>query len=74
MVPYKKVQLYPELITADFNQLFAPGQAYTAISRCPKWDCIQIMNLNRDSFIVDPEVINEYSRLEQIASQPLPAS
>jgi len=52
--------------------MFAPGQAYTAISRCPKWNHIQITNLNRNSFIVDPNVINEYARLKQIASQPLP--
>jgi hypothetical protein len=69
---HKTQSLSLPLITADFDQLFAPGQAYTAISRCPKWDCIQIMNLNRNSFIVDPNVIREYSRLEQLASQPLP--
>jgi hypothetical protein len=59
-------------ISVDLSQLFAPGQAYTAISRCPKWNCIQITNLSKDSFIVDPNVINEYSRLKRIASQPLP--
>ena len=58
----------------DLDQLFAPGQAYTAISRCTKWDHIQIMSLNRNSFIVDPNVVREYSRLKQIASQPLPIS
>ena len=58
----------------DLSQLFTPGQAYTAISRCPKWDQIQIINLNKDSFMVDPNVINEYSRLKRIASQPLPIS
>jgi hypothetical protein len=30
--------------------------------------------LNRDAFKVDPNVIKEYSRLKQIASQPLPIS
>ncbi|GBC10072.1 hypothetical protein RclHR1_09310007 [Rhizophagus clarus] len=58
----------------DLSQLFAPGHAYTAISRCPKWENIQIINLDRDSFKVDPNVIKEYSRLKQIASQPLPIS
>jgi ATP-dependent DNA helicase PIF1 len=61
-------------ISADLSQLFTPGHAYTAISRCPKWDHIQIMNLNKDSFIVDPNVIKEYSRLKNVASQPLPIS
>jgi hypothetical protein len=60
--------------TIDLSQLFTSGQAYTAISRCPKWSNIQIMNLNKDSFIVDPNVIKEYSRLKQLASQPLPIS
>ncbi|CAB4433506.1 unnamed protein product [Rhizophagus irregularis] len=58
----------------DLSQMFTPGQAYTAISRCSKWEHIQIMNLNRSSFIVDPNVIKEYARLKQIASQPLPIS
>ena len=61
-------------ISLDLNQLFTSGQAYTALSRCPKWDNIQIMNLNRNSFIVDPNVVKEYSRLKQVASQPLPIS
>ena len=61
-------------ISLDLSQLFTSGQAYTAISRCPKWNCIQIINLNKDSFIVDPNVIKEYSRLKEIASQPLPIS
>jgi PIF1-like helicase/Helitron helicase-like domain at N-terminus len=60
--------------TIDLSQMFAPGQAYTAISRCPKWNHIQITNLNRSSFMVDPDVIKEYARLKQIASQPLPIS
>ena len=49
------------------SQLFAPGQAYTAISRCSKWDHFQIINLNRNSFIVDPNVIEEYACLKQAA-------
>ncbi len=61
-------------IVLDLGQLFTAGQAYTAISRCPKWDNIQILNLNRNSFIVDPDVIIEYTRLKQIASRPLPIS
>ena len=71
---HKTQSLTLPFITADLDQLFAPGQAYTAISRCPRWDCIHIMNLSKDSFIVDPDVIKEYGRLEQLASQPLPVS
>ena len=56
----------------DLAQLFSPGQGYVAISRCKRWADVQIINLNRDSFITDPEVLEEYNRLEKIAQQPLP--
>lgn len=56
----------------DLADLFAPGQAYTAISRCKQWNDVQIMNLHKNAFITDPEVIEEYNRLETLASQPLP--
>ncbi|PKY52436.1 hypothetical protein RhiirA4_286760, partial [Rhizophagus irregularis] len=66
---HKTQSLTIPFVSLDLAELFTSGQAYTAISRCPKWDQIQIMNLNRDAFKVDPNVIKEYSRLEQIASQ-----
>jgi len=71
---HKTQSLSLPLTTIDLSQLFAPGQAYTAISRCPKWDNIQIINLNKNSFMVDPNVIEEYARLKQVASEPLPIS
>lgn len=71
---HKTQSLTIPLISIDLSNLFAPGQAYTAISRSPKWDHIQIINLDRNAFIVDPNVVREYTRLEQIASQPLPIS
>ncbi|GBC00892.1 hypothetical protein RclHR1_00400006 [Rhizophagus clarus] len=39
------------------NQIFAHGQAYTALSRCPNWDHIQIAALDRAAFKTDPDVI-----------------
>ena len=57
--------------TADLSECFAPGQAYTTISRSKIWNDIQISGLSRDAFITDPEVIDEYKCLEQIASQSL---
>ena len=36
------------------------------------WDHLYISSLHRDAFIVDPEVIQEYDRLQQIAMTPLP--
>ena len=32
------------------NQMFAPGQAYVAISQCQSWDDIQILSLSPDTF------------------------
>ena len=49
------------------NQMFSPGQAYTALSRCSDWNHVQIATLNREAFLTDPEVIREYNRLERIA-------
>ena len=71
---HKTQSLTLHSISIDLSQLFASGQAYTAISRCSKWENVQIMNLDKNSFIVDPNVVNEYSRLKKLASQPLPIS
>ncbi|CAG8719645.1 7333_t:CDS:1, partial [Funneliformis mosseae] len=46
--------------------------AYTALSRCPSWDHIQIMALDEAAFMVDRDVIIEYDRLEALATTPLP--
>jgi len=62
----------PNISLALDSQLFSPGQAYVALSRCPSWDHVYISSLHRDAFIVDPEVIQEYDRLQQIAMTPLP--
>ena len=40
--------------------LFSAGQAYVALSRCPKWKHVQIISLHRDAFKTDPEVTKEY--------------
>ena len=55
------------------DQIFAPGQAYTALSRYPTWENVQIMALDKAAFIVDRDMIKEYDRLEIMAtSTPLP--
>src|SRR5688572_19836334 len=58
-------------ITLD-NQMFSTGQAYVALSRCSSWDNIQIATLDKTAFKTDPEMIEEYNRLERIATSPLP--
>ncbi|CAG8731829.1 10017_t:CDS:2, partial [Rhizophagus irregularis] len=54
------------------NQIFSAGQAYVALSRCPNWSNVYIAALNPSAFITDQSMIEEYERLEQIASTPLP--
>ena len=54
------------------NQMFSPGQAYVAISRCQSWDDIQILSLTSNPFLVDERVKKEYLRLEQISNNILP--
>lgn len=54
------------------NQMFAPGQAYVAISICQSWEDIQILSLTANAFLVDERVKKEYDRLEQISSKILP--
>ena len=60
-------------ISIDLAQLFSPGQAYVAISRCPKWKQVQISSLDKNAFITDPEIVKEYRRLEKVTMQPLPS-
>jgi len=49
------------------DQIFAPGQAYVALSRCPSWDNIQIPTLSKSAFIIDQEIVKEYQRLENLS-------
>jgi len=49
------------------NQIFSPGQAYVALSRCSSWEHVQTAALDRSTFMTDPEVIAEYARIESMA-------
>ena len=49
------------------DQFFAVGQAYTALSRAPSWDAVDIPCLNKTAFSIDTAVLNEYERLQQKA-------
>jgi len=62
----------PKVSLALDNQFFSAGQAYVALSRYPSWDQIQIQSFHKNAFITDTEVLQQYERLEQIASNPLP--
>jgi len=50
--------------------IFSAEQAYVALSRCPKWEHVQIMSLHKDAFKMDPEVTKEYQQLQQICQLP----
>jgi len=50
------------------KQFFAAGQAYTALSRAPSWDVVEIPYLDKQAFTVDQDVIREYERLKNKAS------
>jgi len=53
------------------GNIFAPGQAYAALSRCSTWDNVEISHLDRSAFMTDPEVILEYQRLAAISEMDL---
>jgi len=58
--------------TISLNDIFSPGQAYVAISRCPSWDNLSISTLHKTAFTTDLNVIREYERLQHIAEQTQP--
>ncbi|CAG8600583.1 13969_t:CDS:2 [Cetraspora pellucida] len=54
------------------KQIFAPGQAYVALSRCTNWNNLKIQSLDSTAFITDQSMIREYRRLELEALESLP--
>jgi hypothetical protein len=62
----------PEVSLSLDNQMFAAGQAYTALSRCSDWSKVHIASLHPSAFIVDKSMLEEYKRLEEMAANPLP--
>lgn len=51
------------------NSMFAPGHAYTALSRAQRWDQVSISAVCKEAFKVDEEAVSEYERLESIAKE-----
>lgn len=64
----------PEVSLSLDNQIFSAGQAYVALSRCSDWSKVHIASLHPSAFITDKSMVEEYARLEQKASVPLPLS
>jgi len=48
--------------------IFAPGQAYVAISRAKRWEDIAISSVRPDAFHTDRSVIIEHQRLQGSAN------
>ena len=61
----------PSITVSLDSQIFSPGQAYVALSRCTSWENVQLITLNRNAIITDQSMVNEYKRLEEKASIPL---
>ncbi|CAG8855684.1 2950_t:CDS:1, partial [Gigaspora margarita] len=47
----------PKVSLAFDKNIFSPGQAYIALSRCPTWNNIKISHLNESVFFVNKDVI-----------------
>jgi len=48
--------------------IFAPGQAYVAISRAKRWEDIAISSFRPDAFFIDTSTIAEHQRLYTISN------
>ncbi|GES90087.1 Pif1-like helicase domain-containing protein [Rhizophagus clarus] len=58
----------PRICLALDGNIFSPGQAYVALSRCSSWNNIEISHLDRSAFMVDQDVVMEYQRLTTISN------
>ncbi|CAB4412311.1 unnamed protein product [Rhizophagus irregularis] len=58
----------PKATLALDGSIFSTGQAYVALSRCSNWNNVDISHLDMSAFMVDPDVILEYQRLESISN------
>jgi ATP-dependent exoDNAse (exonuclease V) alpha subunit len=47
------------------SKIFAAGQAYTALSRAKNLDSIKIKNISKNSFIINPDVLQFYEQIEE---------
>ena len=54
----------PSITVSLDSQIFSPGQAYVALSRCTSWENVQLITLNRNAIITDQSMVNEYKRLD----------
>ena len=62
----------PEISVSLDQQIFAPGQAYTALSRSTDWSKVHIASFYPFAFITDMSMVQKYERLQKKAFTPLP--
>ena len=67
----QSISLSSVSITLD-SEIFSPGQAYVALSRCTSWENLQIISFDKNAIITDQSMIQEYNRLKEKISIPLP--
>jgi ATP-dependent exoDNAse (exonuclease V) alpha subunit len=54
----------PHVTLSLDESIFAPGQAYVAMSRAPSWEKLQITSFNINAIKSDQHVLKEYERLQ----------
>jgi ATP-dependent exoDNAse (exonuclease V) alpha subunit len=57
----------PRVSLALDGNIFSPGQAYVALSRCTTWDNVKISHLDPSAFMVDQDMVSEYQRLNDVS-------
>ena len=67
----QSISLSSASISLD-SEIFSPGQAYVALSRCTSWENLQIISFDKNAIITDQSMIQEYNRLKEKISIPLP--
>ena len=55
----------PEISVCLDQQIFAPGQAYTALSRSTDWSKVHIASFHPLAFIADTSMVQEYEPLQE---------
>lgn len=52
-------------VAIDFSRIFAPHQAYVALSRAKTYDGLYLKNLTKNSIFIDPKVVDYMKSLEK---------
>ena len=53
-------------VAIDFARIFAPHQAYVALSRARTYEGLYLKNLTKDKIFIDPKVVHYMESLEEV--------